>query len=189
MQLKVIRPWSKDFSKATKLYLETFPSEERVPILKMIALITLRSTTKFLGFYEHNSLCGFALTVCSKRYLYINFIATDPDYRSLGYGTSILNLLKRRFRKPIIALVKLPGYDSPEYEDDLRRIRFWQKAGADFFHFNYTFSDPNGGIFAVGIIDGDYDRDAFKEILDLRSFHPAAILRNLKRQLLGQPPK
>ena len=187
MRLKIISPWSKDFATAKKLYTETFPPEDRVPLIKIIGLITLRSTTKFWGLYENDKLCGFTLTVCSKRYLYINFIAIDPAYRSLGYGSRLLTLLKRRYHLPIIALVRLPEYETPEYDLNLRRVRFWQRAGMEFFHYQYIFTEPSGVHYAVGVIQGEYDRDAFQEILDLRSFHPAAILRNLRRKFMAQP--
>ena len=185
MRLQVIHPWSRDFAKAKELYLDTFPPDERVPIIKIIALTTLRPSTKLLGLYENDQLCGFSLTVCSKRYLYINFIAIDPAYRGRGYGSRLINLLKRRHRLPIIALVKLPEFDTPEFETDRRRIQFWQNLGTDFFQYNYLFTDASGGNYAVGVIGGDYDRNAFREVLDQRSFHPAALLRQFKRTLTG----
>ena len=185
MRLQVIHPWSQDFAKAKALYLDTFPPEERVPIVKIIALTTLRPSTKLLGLYENDQLCGFSLTVRSKHYLYINFIAIDPACRGRGYGSRLINLLKRRYRLPIIALVKLPEYGAPEFEADRRRIRFWQNLGTDFFQYNYLFTDASGGHFAVGVIGGDYDRNAFREVLDQRSFHPAALFRSFRRILTG----
>lgn len=183
MRLKVIHPWSNDFNKAKALYFDTFPPEERVPITKIIALTTLRPSIKLLGLYENDQLCGFSLTVCTKRYLYVNFIAIDSKYRNHGYGSRLITLLMRRYRLPIIALVKLPEYDTPEFETDRRRILFWQNQGTNFFHYSYLFTDADGRHYAVGVIGGNYDREAFQEVLDERSFHPAYMYRNLKRIL------
>ena len=183
MEMKKALPGTKVFRDVKELYFSAFPAEERLPFSRMVLLSMLKPAVALLGYYEGDTFCGFSFTVCTERYLYINFVAVNPFLRSKGYGAGIVTMLKEKYRKPVLCEVKIPEVGCESNEQDARRIAFWERNGFDFLGNEYTITNPCGVSYVICATEGPFERDAYWAIFDRMSFGPKAGLRNLKRKL------
>ena len=180
MILKRVFPGTAAFREVEKLYCSAFPEEERLPFRRMTMLSLLKPSVDLLAYYEADLFCGFSFTVVTGRYLYINFFAVDPALRGKGYGSRMAALLREKYPKAAVCEVKAPKDSAVDQDPDVKRIRFWEGTGFDFFDGAYTITNPHGVKYLVGTTDGSFDRDAYRSIFDHLSFGPGAQLRILK---------
>ena len=180
MKIKKVFPGTKTFHEVDKLYHTAFPVEERIPFRRMALLSLLRPSVNLLAYYDADTFCGFTFTVTTARYLYINFFAVDPSLRGKGYGSRMADLLQKQYPQAGICEVKSPDAAVPTYQEDLNRMRFWERNGFDFLDGAYPITNPHGVKYLVGTTDGSFDRNAYRAIFDHLSFGPGAQLRLLK---------
>ncbi len=183
MEIKKAFPWTKAFREVKKLYFLSFEPEERLPFFRMAALALLRSSVDLLAYYEGEIFCGFSFTVCTEHYLYINFFAVSPELRSKGYGTKILNVLRQRYPIPAVCDAKAVEQGSAEFDQDVRRIRFWERNGFDFFDDEYTITNSSGIKYIICSTKAPFSRSNYWEVFDYLSFGPQAQLRIYKQRL------
>ena len=182
MKVRKLYPWMADFQKVNKLYDLSFHKDCRLPFWKLAALTVVRPAVEILGYYDGDLFCGFTFSIHTNRYLYINSMAVDPALRSHGYGKQMIDLLHQRHPLPTVGVVKKPIPGTPEYEEDLRRVHFWEERGCDFFGQQHVLRDDQGVTYIVGATDTNYDRSAYQEIIDMRSCGLGATIRILKRK-------
>ncbi len=77
-----------------KIYVDSFPKEERMPFLMML-LLTKITQTDFLAFYDQKVLCGFVYAATIENIAFIMFLAVDQCIRSKGYGSKILEEMQK----------------------------------------------------------------------------------------------
>lgn len=183
MRVKKLYPWMLDFLKVKKLYDQSFTKDCRLPFWKIAVLTVIRPAVEVLGYYDGDLFCGFTFCIHTDRYLYINSMAVEPDLRSRGYGKQMIDLLHQRHPTPTIGVIKKPIPGDVEYDEDLRRVHFWETQGCNFFDYQYILKDEHGTEFVVGATDTDYDASAYQEIVDMRSCGFGATYRILKRKL------
>lgn len=120
------------------------------------------------GYWRDREFCGFTLSVCSDKYLYINFIAVSPELRSEGVGTEILRHLAGTYPdKAMLVEVLSPAEGSHGWEQRNRRLEFYRRNG--FFDLGRTVSGK-GGDYVLLSTDAVYDREAYWRIFDHMSF-------------------
>lgn len=149
----------------------------------MALLSVLKPSVDLVAYCDGDRFVGFTFTVCTDRYLYVNFFVVDPALRKRGYGTKLFTYLQQRYPVPMICEVKVPVAGTPTYDWDIQRVDILERSGYDFFDGKYAITNPSGITYHVGTTDGSFDRDAYWEIFDHLSLNPAAILRNLRRRL------
>ena len=94
-----------------KIYFDSFPKNERMPFPMMVAMSKLRNT-EFLGFYDGDTLCGFAYFAHNSKIVFIMFLAVDKTLRSKGYGalyyrTYKTDILTKRLSFPLNLAIKM----------------------------------------------------------------------------------
>ena len=81
---KRIGPRSKDIPKIKKLYIESFPENERFSFSMMIK--NESGSYETFGFYKDEVFCGFAIVLNSLDISHIIYFATVPEMRGKGLG-------------------------------------------------------------------------------------------------------
>lgn len=105
-----------------KLYLEAFCKEERASF----PLLMLRLSSRFaniLVFEEENTFIGFAYILVGYGNVFIYYIAIEANHRSIGYGTMVIEEIKRRYKDYTISL-----FIANDGNFD-RRARFYERNG------------------------------------------------------------
>lgn len=111
------------------LYVRSFPSEERVPFFIMMNKVK-RSTADMLIACENGEAVGFVYMVCNKKLAYIFYLAVDDLKRGKGYGTEIIDALRKKYKGKRLFLAREQLDKSAEnYAQRVNRRSFYLKCG------------------------------------------------------------
>lgn len=156
-----------DKASVKELYKASFPKEEQLPWWTLKALTKINGVD-ILGFYDKDTLCGFAFTIRNKKILYIMFLAVSKEFQSKGYGSQIINIFKNEDQeKQIVLIVEPLDEKANNYKDRVRRMLFYEKNG--FFDTGYNIKEV-GGIFRVLSTYPTLDTNEFLKIYKKISF-------------------
>lgn len=112
-----------------RIYISSFPAKERMPF-PMMVLMSLLWHTRLLSFYDGDTLCGMLYTASMGRMTFVMFFAVDANLRSRGYGSRILEELRRMYPKNKLVLSIEPCDETAQnYEERLKRKRFYLSNG------------------------------------------------------------
>lgn len=182
MKMKKVYPGTKTFRAVKELYFEAFPENERLPYSRMALLSLLKPSVSLLAFQEGGELWGFTFTVKTEGFLYINYIAVNPDLRSRGHGARMLEKLYQKWPMAQLCDAKAPEKWTEDYDQDLRRIAFWEKNGFDFYGNAHPITNPQGVTYYICGKGIEFDKNAYFGVFDHLSFGPKACIRCLKRK-------
>lgn len=180
MRVKKVYPGTSTLRAVKQLYYEAFPEKERLSFSRMVLLSLVKPSVSLLAYYEGDVCSGFTFTVEMQRFLYINYIAVNPQLRSRGLGRAILSQLEARWPKPQLCDAKAPEEGEADYQQDMRRLAFWRKNGFDFYGNTHTITNPQGITYYICGKGMDFDKQAYFSIFDHLSFGPGALLRSLR---------
>lgn len=142
MVAKKVTFQSKESSLIKKLYNKSFPRQERIPFW----LLILRANAKwidFQAFYDREQFCGFACLTNSEHLTNILYLAVDPQLRSKGYGSKILQFIQNQYKHHTIVLeIERVDYTSANYKQ--RKMR------KDFYLRN-SFMESGYGVTINGV--------------------------------------
>jgi hypothetical protein len=82
------------------------------------------------------------------RILWLDYMAIDTNFQNAGYGTLLFNKILEFKKNEVIGVffeVEIPGKEGIEKEDQLRRIKFYERMGSKRLGFDYQFPTINGG--------------------------------------------
>lgn len=115
------------------LYKSAFPLSERTPFRMLIRKISLPFVDCFSIYYD-GRWAGFTYVVSNQNVSYVFYLAVSPDFRGCGIGSSVLSLLKERYRDNILLLaIEEVDEKYPNYSERINRQRFYERNG---FHLN-----------------------------------------------------
>ena len=87
---------------------------------------------------------GYILLYETEKFIFIDYIAIYKNFHSQGFGSKILESLKREFNKKGCFLeVEKPDENNP---DTIRRIKFYKKHGAGKLDIDYIYPNKQGGL-------------------------------------------
>lgn len=156
-----------DRASLRRLYHTAFPKEEQMPWW-ILGLTSLRRDMGVEGFYEGDQLRGFTHSVATEDVLFLLFFAVEDDCRGQGWGSAILAQLKEeKPERTIVLNVELLDPKADNYEQRLRRMRFYKKNG--FFDTGFDV-DEVGGTFRVLATNPKLDVDAYLRAFAKLSF-------------------
>lgn len=180
MEIKNVLPGTRISREVRELYEGAFLAGERIPFSRMLLLNLVRPSVKLQAYYEDNIICGFTFVVVTECYVYVDYLVINPAMRGKGYGSRIMAELLSRFQVPGIGecLEPIPG--DPHYEEDLARVRFWEKLGFQFY--GYQLKNTGHGRTYLVNSTGNYNRADYFACFDHLSFGPGATLRRWKRK-------
>ncbi len=150
-----------------RLYTAAFPKHERLPWW-VLRLWTAVKGVELTCYTDENGLCGFTYTVTEGDVLFVMFLAVNGKIRGRGYGSAVLELLKKTNPARKIILNVEPLDDTADNaEERVNRMRFYAKNG--FFDTGYNI-DEVGGTFRVLSTERSLDPAAYVRVFQKISF-------------------
>ncbi len=145
-------------AKAKELYISAFPKYERLPWW-VLRLLTLNKNANITCYYDEEQFCGFTYDVTTDSILFLMFFAVNDELRGKGYGSAILEYLKKNHPDKAVTLNVEPIDPTAENAHErVRRIEFYKKNG--FFDTNHNI-DEVGGTFRVLSTKMELDKEAY----------------------------
>ncbi len=98
------------------------------------------SKFNFFEIFDNDNEVGFIALWVFRDFVFIEHLAIDSDKRNGGYGSKALSLVKEKFNKPLILEA-----EAPETEQQIKRIRFYDRHGFKVNGFDYMQPSYHGG--------------------------------------------
>lgn len=115
--------------KIKKLYYEAFPRNERVPFT-FLKLSARKNKAIFFGIYDKDCFIGLIYNIYYKDIVYVYYLAIDKNLRGKGYGSKILETIKKEYNQcRIILMSEEINESSNNYEERIKRKRFYNNNG------------------------------------------------------------
>ncbi len=116
-----------------------FPYEERRDYIDQQECM---SDNRFCFFeiYDNDTAVGFISLWNLSGFVFIEHIAIDSDKRSGGYGSKAIELVKETYKKAVILEA-----EAPETEQQVKRIKFYDRLGFKVNNFSYEQPSYHGG--------------------------------------------
>ena len=141
--------FSKDILKIKKLYINSFPENERFSFWEMIRNKAGHYET--FAFYDDGVFCGFAILLNSLDISHIIYFATLPEVRGKGLGAKALSSIGRiKSKMRIIVDIEreVPGCE--ENEIRRRRKNFYLRNGFSETEVRYRWQEEAYEILVLG---------------------------------------
>ncbi len=164
-------PW---FPQVKALYESAFPANERIPIKH---LLDDKIKREFWAFFDKEDgandatpkFCGFSNSISHGDITNIVYFAVEPELRSRGYGSQILQAIRRQHPGTRIIVdieVEEDSKDAEELERRNRRREFYQRNGFDSSPVDYVWQGEHYRLLSAGgtVTEKEF-RDFWKEIL------------------------
>lgn len=116
-----------------------FPYEERRDCFDQKECLN-NKYFKFMEIYDGDTAVGFTALWIFNSFVFIEHIAIDEDKRGGGYGSKAIELIKESYNKPIILEA-----EAPVTEQQIKRIKFYNRLGFNVNGFDYTQPSYHGG--------------------------------------------
>lgn len=161
--LKAIEGSFPQLEKLAQINADAFPEVERMSVERLMELSAAEDFA-LLSVFDGDALVGFTLLGVSNTCVYIFLLAVDKEQRSKGYGSLILQELKKRYAGRQIVL-DLEGIDE-QAENNAQRIsrkHFYLRNG--FCETGY-FMDYFGIRFEVLCLEEKLSVSNFAHLLD-----------------------
>ena len=129
--------FSKNYRDVKALYLAAFPAVERLPYLPLV-LNAQRRLANFYAYYDDEKFVGLAYLLENKEVVYLFFLAVNTKIRSRGYGTAILQDIKKLAgERPIILAMEPLDKTAQNYQQRVKRVDFYKKNGFKITDYYY----------------------------------------------------
>ena len=160
---KPVRLFCPGFGEIAQLLKSAFPKKERTPVL-LLLLGALRKSTHFTAFYDGDKFVGLLYTMENDRYCFILYLAENPQMRSCGIGSGILDHAYEQAGDKIIVLnVEPPDPAADNHEQRERRIAFYARHGICETGYGFTM---DGVPYSVLASDTEaFDPKAYSDML------------------------
>ncbi len=145
--------------KVKDLYIHAFPHEERLPWW-LLRLNSCRRDIDLTAWMDGDKFCGFTSSATVEGLHFLLFFAVAEDCRSRGYGSAILQAIRKQH--PAVTLnIELLDPAAPNYPERLRRFAFYQRNGFRDAHYHVW---EVGGKFRVLSTELPLDVPRYQEI-------------------------
>ena len=156
-------PW---FPRVKALYESAFPANERIPIKH---LLDDKIKREFWAFFDGDLFCGFSSSITHGSITNIVYFAVVPELRSRGYGSQILQAIRKQHpdtRLVVDIEVEEDSKDTEELERRNRRREFYTRNGFDSSPVDYIWQGEHYRLLTAGgtVTEKEF-RDFWKEIL------------------------
>ena len=92
-----------EYKQIKQLMKRDFPKNEQMPVW-VLRILALNKGMGFLAWYGKGAFCGISFTVQHKNMAFILYPAVNDKIRSKGYGSAVLNCLKKKFKGKTLSL-------------------------------------------------------------------------------------
>ena len=152
-----------DFDIIKKLYIDSFPANERAPFYMLKRRAKQRKADLWC-IYDENLFVGMAYVVSYKNLSYLFYFAIEETLRGKHYGTRALKTIFRLYEKNKIFLA-LEDWkeDADNKEERLKRHDFYLRAGLK--DIPYYLKEVNMTYMLMGRCDIVYPKE-YKALID-----------------------
>jgi len=139
-------------------YKKIFPEVERKSY-KELKNANIKGIAKFIEIMENGESVGFMIlnTLDGNKYIGLDYLAIWNDYRSKGYGTRAVKLIKEKYPEYdglFIEIEKLgDGKDEEENKTRERRAKFYERLGFKKLNFDLFLFDVVYSIYVLPFKD------------------------------------
>lgn len=112
------------------LYRSAFPANERAP-LGLLFHKTDNGKDSFYAVTDEDRFIGLTYTIESDKMLYVFFLAVTNENRGKGYGTKILDIIKKKYcDKTVCLLIEDTTITSADnFKERIKRLAFYERNG------------------------------------------------------------
>lgn len=157
--------YDSDYKMVKELYSYAFPDIERLPLV-LLKLMSLKSNIEFYSVYDDDDFCGMLYMVNNKGKTLIYYFAVRSDIRSMGYGTRILEWLKKE-KNSFSLIMETVREESDNHLQRQKRKEFYLKNG--FKDTGYYMKDYSG-TFDILITDSNINPKEFMKLIKQFTF-------------------
>ena len=162
LTIKKISENFSDIKKLKALNNEAFPENERLEISEFINF-SKNKDCDFLAFYEKQDFVGFAFVTSNDFTAYLAFFAVEKNMRAKGYGSRIINILKKIYDgKQLVADIECDWLENSNSERRTLRKNFYIRNG--FSESGYTLS-YNGMCFELMNCGDEFDIKSYEQLI------------------------
>ncbi|WP_434794837.1 GNAT family N-acetyltransferase [Staphylococcus shinii] len=118
LQEKNVNKDSSDLKHIESLLKNSFPEVERFP-MDLILYKLEKDIGNLLAIYDDDNFIGFTYLIQYNNLTYVQYLAVDDKYQSMGYGSKILQFINEKYgMNPIILNIEIVD---PTFENYLQR--------------------------------------------------------------------
>jgi len=129
-----------NFSNVIELYKEAFTTVRRVPSW-LLRYMMRKGKPGFSVLYEHDTWIGLLYVTEYKDIVFVHFFAIAQCSRSLGYGSKVINSMKKIYsEKRIVLNIEELEEQQGNYQQRIKRKAFYLKNG--FSSSGYVVKEP-----------------------------------------------
>lgn len=152
---------------AKELLYEAFPRQELFPFW-MLRVMARRGCVDFFAYYDGQEFAGLSYTIVGDRCAFVLYLAVNSRVRSRGYGSAILADIAASYPgKPISLDIEPVESDAPNYEQRVKRLRFYERNG--FARTGYRV-EGEGEVYEVLANSTEFDPAALADAMGKLSF-------------------
>lgn len=141
MKLTIEKFRMKYYQKFRKIYINSFPRNERFPIFLLLFNV-YRNNSELYVLLEDDNLCGFIYLINYKNMTFILYLAVREEDRNKGYGSYILKwCLKEKKGKNIYLNIEEVNKKLNDYLIRKKRLEFYLSNGV--YLTDYLSSEPS----------------------------------------------
>ena len=130
-----------------KLYLESFPEEERFPFW-ILDECSKEDNSDLIAILDDDRFIGMCYLVNCNNAYYLMYLAVEPELRNQNYGSEILNDLKEKYKTIFLSI------DEPIDDLSIRRKNFYLRNG---FYDTYKYYEDTGVNYEVLCTNNEYE--------------------------------
>lgn len=154
---------------------EAFPNSELLP-MSYIELMVQNGNAFFTAFYDNHDnngsdnnnesvFVGLAFVVTTDKMAFLFYLAVNNKIRSKGYGSAILEMIKRKYESKIIILdVEWLDENAQNIEQRIKRVEFYKRSGFDNTNVRLEW---RGEVFDILATSNDFSQADFTELLNV----------------------
>ena len=158
LQLKPISEQDPWYGEAQRLYETSFPPNERRTFPELFD--DFHGACEIMSAMEGNRFIGMTVLLTYKDITHILYIAIEENLRSRGYGSRMLDLIRKQYPdQKIIADLERPEEDAQNEPQRESRVAFYRKNGYSFTGIDYRWEGEDYCIMSNG---GNLSHDAFQ---------------------------
>ena len=117
-----------EYKDVCRLMRSAFPKNEQIPMW-LLRVLAFHQSVNFRAFYEDDQFCGILYTAENDKYIFVLYLAVNDRIRSKGYGTKLLDWLKRNAEKIIVLNVESLNPSAENALQREKRISFYIRNG------------------------------------------------------------
>lgn len=127
--------------KIKNLYIDEFPDYERYPFW-LLVYKSKKKNSDFYAIYDDSEYIGLLYLTYYKDIVYVFYLAIDPPQQSKGYGSKILQYLRKIYKdKRLLLNIEKVDRTADNYEQRFKRKRFYEKNGFKNTNFEIEKKD------------------------------------------------